>query len=126
VSAPPRRRAASFYDAIVSDERGDGKANVHDSPRLLAQRSELGYVDRVDKALPDEPEAISRHEQEALSLRARRDWVERRRRAWAETQAVVAPALDAFAAVVANDRALVREVRVLRRGLDRVGQRVAG
>jgi hypothetical protein len=110
---------------VVSDGGGDGQQVVRsDPPRLLPLRSELGYTDRLDRAMRDEPEAVPADVQEQQSTKARRDWIERRRQAWIETRAVVVPALDAFADVVANDRGMLREVRALRRGLDRVGQRV--
>jgi len=40
-----------------------------DAPRLLAARSEIGYVSRTAEALPDEPEAVSEDAQAALSRR---------------------------------------------------------
>jgi hypothetical protein len=57
-------------------------AAVTEPARLLAARSEFGYTDRMDKALRDEPEAVSSEEQRRLTrqasleaqARARQDW----------------------------------------------------
>jgi hypothetical protein len=91
---------------------------------LLAQRSEFGYVDRLDRAMHDEPEAISEHEQRDMSQRARLDWVERRRRAWSDATAVIFPALDTFTATLNGDRPLQHAVRGVRRAADAVGRRL--
>jgi hypothetical protein len=47
--------------------------------RLLAQRSEFGYTDRPELAVPWEPEAITEDEQNVISLRARTEFAEVRR-----------------------------------------------
>jgi hypothetical protein len=44
--------------------------------RLLAQRSEFGYTDRPELAVPWEPEAITEEEQNVISLRARTEFAE--------------------------------------------------
>jgi predicted Fe-S protein YdhL (DUF1289 family) len=46
-------------------------------------------------------------------------------RALATPTVVILPALEAFAIMVANDRGLAREVRLIRRGCERVSQCVA-
>src|SRR5205823_2202444 len=109
---------------LVSDG-GDGQRIELDPARLLAARSEFGYVDRLDQALHDEPEAISEHEQRVISQRARLDWLERRRRAWSEATAVIFPALDTFTATINGDAALQHAVRAVRRSADAVGRRLA-
>jgi hypothetical protein len=63
-----------------------------DAPRLLAARSELGYVAEQHRALRDEPEAISASEQRRQSVIAQRAQRERLRREWAPVLAD----LDAF------------------------------
>jgi hypothetical protein len=102
-----------------------GDQRSSDEVRLLARHSEYGYTDRSDLALPDEPEALSAFEQERLTQRARRDHEARRRAVWKETRAIVVPAIDAFAASVATDRALVHALRGVRRSLDAVSRQVA-
>jgi hypothetical protein len=41
-----------------------------EAPRLLAAKSEYGYTDRIDRAMRDEPEAVSAEEQRLLTRRA--------------------------------------------------------
>lgn len=103
---------------------GGGDQRSGDEVRLLAKRSELGYTDLAHKAMRDEPEAVSAHEQDVLSTRARRDWLDRRRVAWQEARTQIDSALDGFAAVVGTDRALQHAVRGVRRSIDAVGKRV--
>ena len=104
---------------MSGDAQRDG-----DEVRLLAQRSELGYTDLPHKAMREEPEAVSAHEQDVLSTRARREWLDRRRVAWREARATIDTALDGFAAVVGTDRALQHAVRGVRRSVEAVGKRV--
>ena len=69
-----------------------------DDPRLLAARSEYGYTDRIDRAMTDEPEAVTAEEQRQLTryaalsaaAEARADWRTRRARIAAELEAVAA------------------------------------
>jgi hypothetical protein len=95
-------------------------------PRFLDHDLGRGdYTHNRARAAPGEGECLTRAEQEALSARARRDWIARRRQAWVECVETIDVALTSFAAVVAHDRAVLREVRLLRRGVERVSQRVA-
>jgi len=50
--------------------------------RLLAARSEFGYTDRMDRALRDEPEAVSPAEQRRLTKQAGLDAQARARQDW--------------------------------------------
>jgi hypothetical protein len=43
-----------------------------DEVRLLHKRSQRGYTDRLDRAMFDEPEAVSREEQEWITARVHR------------------------------------------------------
>jgi hypothetical protein len=104
---------------------GGKQRRDQDPPRLLAIRSELGYTDRIDKAMREEPEAVSRHEQDVISQRARRDWLDRRRTAWKDARATIDEALDTFAATVGTDRALQHSLRGVRRSVDALGRQVA-
>ena len=51
------RRSRSTIHAV--SDGGDGKRNEIDPPRLLAARSEHGYVERLAVAMRDAPEAVS-------------------------------------------------------------------
>jgi hypothetical protein len=104
---------------------GDKRQRDQDPPRLLAIRSELGYTDRIDKAMREEPEAVSRHEQDVISTRARRDWLDRRRVAWREARAVIDEALDTFSSTIGTDRELQHSLRGVRRSVDALGRQVA-
>jgi len=73
---------------------GAGMSPETEPARLLAARSEFGYTDRMDRALRDEPEAVSPAEQRRLTRqsglnaqeRARTDWLSRRHRLHAELE----------------------------------------
>lgn len=103
---------------------GGEQRSSADALRLLDVRSERAYTDRLDHAMLDEPEAVTESEQLALSRRARLDWVERRRRAWVDCARAIDVALTSFSAVIGSDRALQREVHVLRRGCERVSRQL--
>lgn len=60
-----------------------------DPVRLLHRRSEVGYTDRLAQALPNEPEAVSRHVQRELTERSHRDAGVRERIAWQASQGVL-------------------------------------
>jgi hypothetical protein len=92
---------------------------VHaDVVRLLALRSELGYTDRIDRALPDEPEAVSADDQRRLTRDARH--VER---------ALFVEARDSMRAALtllsgASFKRIENDVRLISRTLDRMDRRV--
>jgi hypothetical protein len=89
-----------------------------DPPRLLARRSEIGYVDRVDLALPDEPEAVPFDYQARLAREAR----SRDRDTFVEQRDTIKAALDlldgAGFAPISND------VRLMRRTLERMDRKL--
>ena len=101
---------------------------VVEPPRLLAARSEHGYVERVDLALQDEPEAVAASYQREITARARRGETTRALTTWRETSGRWFADLDALVALrfevdVADElRSLVRAVERLDRKL---GGRVA-
>lgn len=65
---------------------------MREPARLLAARSEFGYTDRTDRAMRDEPEAVSSEEQRRQTKQAasqaqqeaKADWASRRGRLRAE------------------------------------------
>ena len=91
--------------------------------RLLAVRSEHGYTDRLDRALPEEPEAVSAEEQRQLTARAARAASDRSRSEWEARHEEIATALDGLAALPFA-RELQPEVRAMRAQLDRLARRV--
>jgi hypothetical protein len=96
-----------------------------DEPRLLHVRSELGYTHDPRHAVVDEPEAVSADEQRRQTQIAHRRERQRRLDAFIVLRDVVIPALDVFAGVVAYDRAVLREVRLIRRGVEAVSRQIA-
>ena len=108
----------------MSDD-GNGKPIKQDPPRLLAQRSELGYTDRVDRALRDEPEAISVDEQVQQVEVARRHARQRRVDAFQTMRSTVVGALDEFVCAVGPQGGVDSGVRSLRRGVEQLGQKLA-
>jgi hypothetical protein len=91
-------------------------------PRLLHRRSELGYTDRPDLAMPHEPEAVSSSEQRRLTAEARARASEREREAWRRFRAIVLPELVELNAAL--DRGLTSDLRALARQLERIEQKL--
>jgi hypothetical protein len=96
-----------------------------DAPRLLAQRSEHGYTDRLDLALHDEPEAIRADEQEQQTQAAHRRDRQRRLEAFVALRDVVFVATDDFLDVVGPAGGIGSNVRAIRRSVALLEQRVA-
>jgi hypothetical protein len=107
----------------VSDG-GEHRRGDHDAPRLLHRQSEHGYTDLPHRSLPAEPEAVPASYQRRITEQAHRREQARLAAAWVETAEVIDTALDGFAAVAGNDRAIQREVSAVRRSADRLGRRV--
>ena len=86
--------------------------------RLLALRSELGYTERIDRALPDEPEAVSPEEQRQITRAARRS--ER------ETFVLIRDELRACLVLLsgASFRSIEHDVRLMSHTLDRIDKRL--
>jgi hypothetical protein len=91
-------------------------------PRLLALHSEIGYVDRLDRALPDEPEAVSESEQTTLTQRALRDKAKRERESWIDARDTMRAALATLD--VPAYALIARDVRALRRTIERIDTRL--
>jgi hypothetical protein len=85
-------------------------------PRLLAARSEYGYTDRPDRAMRDEPEAVSADAQRQMTRQAALGAAAEARADWHERQARIKAEL-ALVAGQAYARGLSPELRVLERQL---------
>jgi hypothetical protein len=92
-----------------------------DEVRLLAARSEYGYVDRLSAALPGEPEAIPSDVQQRYSAAARRRDSARLRAEWGPHRDLILSELDAFLAlrIPLRLRRSVALVARAARGVDR-------
>ena len=89
-----------------------------DLVRLLALRSELGYTDRIDRALPDEPEAVSSDEQRRQTHAARQG----ERDVFVEARDMMRDALALISG--AAYKRIEHDVRLITRTLDRMDRRV--
>jgi hypothetical protein len=104
---------------------GDAGEHGHrDQPRFLAAQSQYGYTDRIDRALRDEPEAVTSEEQHRLTQEAHRRAGQRRLEAWVSTSSTINGALDAFVAAVGADPRLSSGVRNVRRVTAALGRQV--
>jgi len=94
-----------------------------DSPRLLARRSELGYTDRLETAVRDEPEAVDASTQARLTRQAGQKADQKRRQAWIDARQRIVGELEVlrstFGPTVSN------ELRNMRRELDRLDSKLA-
>lgn len=97
-------------------------STVTDEPRLLAARSELGYVTHTHQALPDEPEAVSADEQRRITRDAQLDERERQRAAVHDALDVVRPALAELCRTKLDKR-LLSCVRAMQRQCDQLHER---
>lgn len=94
-----------------------------DPLRLLAARSELGYVDRVDRALIDEPEAVSAETQRMLTESAHRSRAAQDRSTWLSAQAQIRDAVAMLSAPAFDG---VRgELRIIIRHVERIDKILA-
>jgi hypothetical protein len=93
-----------------------------DSPRLLHRRSELAYTETPLLALSDEPEAVSRSEQERLTREAAAQRQAERRRFWLYARDHLLAELVQLQEILGP--AVLPEVRTMRREIDRVGRKV--
>lgn len=90
-----------------------------DRPRLLHQRSELGYTDRMQAALAQEPEAVDADYQRELTAAAPRRAQARDQEAWSASRERIRQEL----AVLGGHRFprdVSSQLRVIGRQLDRV------
>lgn len=91
-----------------------------DAVRLLALRSEIGYTDRIDRALPDEPEAVSAAEQRYQTRQAARQRVDRDRQQWTTARAEILGYVDELH--VEPD--VENELRAIRRACERIDRKL--
>jgi hypothetical protein len=96
-----------------------------DRPLLLHTRSEYGYTDRTQAALPEEPEAVSREAQQArLTAKSRRVRDQQLRDAWSVAYDRIVDALRTFRD--ANpDRQTLGDVRAIEGTAERIDRRLA-
>lgn len=91
--------------------------------RLLAARSEIGYTDRVDRAMTDEPEAVSAHCQRMLTASAQRARETQEYAAWVGVRDAIRREVDSLSgAAFAPMRS---DLRVILRQVERIDKRVA-
>jgi hypothetical protein len=95
----------------------------HDAPRLLAVRSELGYTDRPDRAMQDEPEAVSKLEQRAITEQSHRSHAQLERAAWVDTRDTIRAKLATLTGSSFDSSR--SELRAILRLLERVDKTVA-
>lgn len=95
-----------------------------DEPRLLAQRSELGYVRFGGQALAGEPEAVDEATQERFALAARRARDEQLRAAWALAHGQIDSALRTFEEAGRPDSRTLSDARAIERTAARIDKRL--
>jgi hypothetical protein len=91
--------------------------------RLLARRSEVGYVDRYALALSQEPEAVPPDYQRQLTRQAHRRAEDRQRDAWQEASTTIASALARLSSARLDPK-ITSTVRVIERARARIDQEV--
>ena len=89
--------------------------------RLLAARSELGYVEEASRALRGEPEAVSAEHQRRLTEDARARGAGRRLERWRQCSAAVRGLLSE----AGLGPGYASDLRVIARQLDRIEGRLA-
>jgi hypothetical protein len=91
--------------------------------RLLAIRSEVGYTDRMDRALKDEPEAVTAEEQHWLTRQARVEATERARSDWHRRRAQLRAEIDELAHQPYT-RGMGSELRLMERHIARIDRMI--
>jgi hypothetical protein len=95
-----------------------------DRPRLLAQRSELGYTGSTYEALRGEPESITASELERMTRAVRDAEHERLLSEWRRTRTTINGELDRLSAAVSLDPGARSGVRAIRRSTDALGRKL--
>jgi hypothetical protein len=99
--------------------------SVEDKPRLLARRSEYGYTDRAQSALPAEPEAVPADYQRHLTAQAHRRAENLVRREWQRTLVTINDALDRFASTCSPaEPRIASGLRAIRRSAQALDRRI--
>jgi hypothetical protein len=91
-----------------------------DAVRLLALRSEIGYTERIDRALPDEPEAVSAAEQRYQTRQSARQRVERDRAQWTHARAEIVAYVEDLHVEIDVDA----ELRAIVRACERIDRKL--
>jgi hypothetical protein len=94
-----------------------------DEPRLLAAKSELGYVNRTAAALPGEPEAVDADTQARFTLEARRERERQQQRAWEQARGKIIDGIEIVGAAKLPKQ-VFSSVRVIRRQVDRIDRQL--
>jgi hypothetical protein len=95
-----------------------------DEPRLLARRSELGYVTHPGRALAGAGEAVDEAYQQLLSDHAELARQQQLRTEWGKCRDRCVSAIAHFEQVIGPEPALRRSLRVAKHGLHVVDKRV--
>lgn len=95
-------------------------------PRLLARHSEHGYTANAWLAMPEEPEAVSAGDQQALTDLARRRERERRLDAYREARHAIDAALSGLLSAIGGtpSHGLAQGVRAVQRSAEALGRRL--
>jgi hypothetical protein len=104
--------------------KGGKRGRGDDAPRLLAAQSQHGYTDRIDRALREEPEAVSLPYQRRLSELAHRRDQQRRIVASTAASDAIDVALDGLLRAVGGDHRVSSRARLVRRSVAALGHEV--
>jgi hypothetical protein len=96
-----------------------------DEVRLLHRRSELGYTAARHEALFDEPEAVSAHEQQRITLDVQRRDRTQRLVAWKAAHVTITSALATFKASCRVDGKVTHELRLIERTCSKLDREIA-
>jgi hypothetical protein len=102
---------------------GDEQRSSHEL-RLLARHSQYGYTDRIDRAMREEPEAVSADEQQRLTLEAQRRDRTQRVVAWKAAHLTINAALRDFRASCRVDKRVAGTLRFVERQLTQLDRDV--
>ena len=97
-----------------------------DDVRLLARRSELGYVTRHHLAMIHEPPAVPAEYQAQLTAQAQRVQQDQLLGEWIKCRDRISGAVEHFANVTKPGHQVRSDLRVLERQVARLDQRLAG
>jgi hypothetical protein len=122
-SRPANTTHGSHVAAVVAIIGDVAEPSPNDAPRLLARRSELGYVHYPVGAVPGEPEAVSAAEQQRQTLETRRRERAKQRAAWTDARALIVDGVT-IARASHLPRSIVSATRVISRVVDRIDQQL--
>jgi len=93
-----------------------------EQPRFLGRT--LGYIDHPGRGLHDEPEALTRREQEEQTARAHRVWQQQAAREWGKARDAILDATRVFRGTGVGDRQVIGSLRAIERGVARIDKRI--